>query len=61
MNYLVYECIGRDERYIPKCTVASSIGGRVKNFDFFAYVFNKWSLCTSLQITYKEHLLKTQK
>ena len=41
MNYLVYECMGTDGRYIPKCTVAYSIGGRVKNVEFFAYVFNE--------------------
>ena len=37
-----YACTGREGGFAYKCTHAYSEGGRVQNFDFFAYVIKVW-------------------
>ena len=39
-----YACTGREGGFAYKCTHAYSEGGRVENFDFFAYVIKVWPL-----------------
>ena len=60
MNHFVYAFMGRERRYVPKCTGAYLRGISVKDFYFLAYITSEWPVSKKKK-TYKINLQNLQK